>query len=81
MCDEQYASLLKNVYFCTVVVSMDCAMEQNLKLKKGGTYRERSSPNYSYSTIKEACHNNGVQHKCTTHPSNKTKHPGILWQN
>ena len=28
-------------------------MEQNLKLKKGGTYRERSSPNYAYSTIKE----------------------------
>ena len=29
-------------------------MEQNLKLKKGGTYRERSSPNYAYSTIKKA---------------------------
>ena len=28
--------------FCTIVVSMDCAMEQKLKLKKGGTYRERS---------------------------------------
>ena len=41
---------------------MDCAMEQNLKLKKGGTYRERSSPNYAYSTIKKASHNNGVQH-------------------
>ena len=34
ICDEQYASILKNVYFCTVVVSMDCAMEQKLKLKK-----------------------------------------------
>ena len=33
---------------------MDCAMEQNLKLKKGGTYRERSSPNYAYSTIKKS---------------------------
>ena len=33
---------------------MDCAMEQNLKLKKGGTYKERSSPNYAYSTIKKA---------------------------
>ena len=44
----------KNVYFCTVVLSMDCAMEQKLKLKKGGTYRERSSPNYAYSTIKKA---------------------------
>ena len=29
-------------------------MEQKLKLKKGGTYRERSSPNYAYSTIKKA---------------------------
>ena len=29
------------LHFCTVVVSMDCSMEQNLKLKKGGTYRER----------------------------------------
>ena len=28
-------------------------MEQKLKLKKGGTYRERSSPNYAYSTIKK----------------------------
>ena len=44
----------KNVYFCTVVLSMDCAVEQKLKLKKGGTYRERSSPNYAYSTIKKA---------------------------
>ena len=51
---EQYSSLLKNVYFCTVVLSMDCAMEKKLKLKKGGTYRERSSPNYAYSTIKKA---------------------------
>ena len=29
-------------------------MEKKLKLKKGGTYRERSSPNYAYSTIKKA---------------------------
>ena len=56
------SSLLKNVYFCTAVVSLDCAMEKNLKLKKIGTYRERSSPNYAYSTIKKASHNNGVQH-------------------
>ena len=33
-----------------------------LEIKKGGTYRERSSPNYAYSTIKKASHNNGVQH-------------------
>ena len=36
---------------------MDCAMEQNYKMKlkkKGGTYREGSSPNYAYSTIKKA---------------------------
>ena len=25
-----------------------------LEIKKGGTYRERSSPNYAYSTIKKA---------------------------
>ena len=32
-------------------------MEQTNKMKlkkKGGTYRERSSPNYAYSTIKKA---------------------------
>ena len=45
-------------------------MEQNLKLNKSGTYRERSSPNYAYSTIKKASHNNGVQHNP---PPNKTK--------
>ena len=33
-----------------------------LEIKKGGTYIERSSPNYAYSTIKKASHNNGVQH-------------------
>ena len=34
--------------------ALTCAMEQKLKLKKGGTYREHSSPNYAYSTIKKA---------------------------
>ena len=29
-------------------------MEQKLKLKKGGTYRERLFPNYAYSTIEKA---------------------------
>ena len=61
---------------------MDCAMEKNLKLKKGGTYRERSLPNYAYSTIKKASHNNGVQHNppklSTMEFFDKTKHPEII---
>ena len=81
MCDEQYASLLKNVYSPLLYSSSIDGLRHGAKLeikKKGGTYRERSSSNYAYNTIKKACHNNGVQHKCPTHPSNKTKHPGIL---
>ena len=33
-----------------------------IKQDGGSTYKERSSPNYAYSTIKKASHNNGVQH-------------------
>ena len=44
ICDEQYASLLKNIYFCTVVLSMDCAMEQKLKLKTKVVHIESTRP-------------------------------------
>ena len=64
MCDEQYASLLKNVYFCTVVLTIDGLRHgAKIEILKKVVHIESARRQIMHIVLlKKASHNNGVQH-------------------